>query len=220
MTSKLDKRRRAAGAKVGKAAGKGAGRAAKGGAKTWTVAGKGAGRAAKKGAETWTAVKAVERAALPERRRTKGVLLIAAGGALVAVLVIGRRQRRERAAALLRRGRDEAARKADYAAGHVKGAAHGTKDRVTPDAPKAELTDQDLARKVETIIFRDASVPKGKINVDAAGRTVSLRGEADSQEMIDDLARQTHAIPEVEVVEVFLHLPGEPAATRSNGSGS
>jgi osmotically-inducible protein OsmY len=194
MSSRIDKRRRAARKAVGK----------------------GAGRAAKKGAQTWAALKLLERSALPERRRTRRILLVAVAGGLGLAIIVGPRQRRERTAARVRRGKANAARHADYAAGQMKGAAHEAKDLVTPDSPKPDLTDQQLARKVETIIFRDDDVPKGKINVDAAGATVSLRGEAESQEAITALEDRAAAIPEVIRVENLLHLPGEPAPTRTD----
>ncbi len=114
-----------------------------------------------------------------------------------------------------RRGKDEAVRKADYAAGHVKGAAH----EATPSTAKPGLTDQDLARKVETVIFRDADVPKGQINVDAVGRKVTLRGEA-TPDMINRLVEQTAEIAEVQEVENLLHAPGTPAPTRADTPAS
>ncbi len=123
---------------------------------------------------------------------------------------------RDRAIALLRRGRQQAVQKGVYAAGHVKGAMHEARDRATPDAPKPGLTDQELARKVESIIFREAEAPKGTVNVDAAGSTVWLRGEVPSDETRQRLVSQTSAIPEVEKVEDLLHLPGEPAPTRAD----
>lgn len=90
----------------------------------------------------------------------------------------------------------------------------------TRPAPQAsqrpkDLDDVAVARKVETIIFRDDSVPKGKIDVNAANGVVWLRGEAKTPEMIKDLERQAQAIPEVSRVENLLHLPKTPAPTRS-----
>jgi BON domain len=82
-------------------------------------------------------------------------------------------------------------------------------------APK-DLDDVGLARKVETIIFRDQAVPKGKIDVNAADGVVWLRGEAKTPEMIKVLERQANAIPEVKRVENLLHLPKTPAPTRSD----
>jgi len=82
-------------------------------------------------------------------------------------------------------------------------------------APK-DLDDVAIARKVETVIFRDESVPKGKIDVNCAEGVVWLRGEAKNPEMIKELERQTAAIPEVKRVENLLHLPKTPAPTRAD----
>jgi hypothetical protein len=77
-------------------------------------------------------------------------------------------------------------------------------------APK-DLDDVALARKVESIIFRDRDVPKGKISVNTADGVVWLRGEAKTPEMINAVEQQTAAIPEVKKVENLLHLPKTPA---------
>ena len=125
-----------------------------------------------------------------------------------------RNEARDRALALVRRGQSKATGKGDSAAGQEEGSADGAQDAVTSDEPKAELTDQDLARKVESIIFRDPDAPKGQVNVDAVDRTVTLRGQVDSQEIADELEQATRQIPEVSEVENLLHLPGTPAPTR------
>jgi BON domain len=83
-----------------------------------------------------------------------------------------------------------------------------------------DLDDVGLARKVETIIFRDDSVPKGKIDVNAADGVVWLRGEAKTPDMIKALERQASAIPEVNKVENLLHLPKTPAPTRTDTPAS
>src|SRR3954447_14909875 len=82
-------------------------------------------------------------------------------------------------------------------------------------APK-DIDDVGLARKVETVIFRDSSVPKGKIDVNAADGVVWLRGEAKTPDMIKALERQAAAIPEVKRVENLLHLPKTPAPSRTH----
>jgi hypothetical protein len=93
--------------------------------------------------------------------------------------------------------------------------ARRTADPQASQAPK-DLDDVGLARKVETIIFRDENVPKGKIDVNCAGGVVWLRGEAKTPEMIKLLEQQTAAIPEVTKVENLLHLPKTPAPTRTD----
>jgi hypothetical protein len=94
--------------------------------------------------------------------------------------------------------------------------------RTSPQATQTpkDLDDVSLARKVETVIFRDAQVPKGKIDVNAADGVVWLRGEARNPEMIKTLEAQASAIPEVKKVENLLHLPNTPAPTRPDAPGS
>ena len=90
------------------------------------------------------------------------------------------------------------------AAGRAKGAIKGV-------GGGKDYDDATLAHKVETVLFRPDDVPKGKINVNVEYGKVVLRGEADTQEMIDDLVRRAKEIEGVERVESLLHLPGEPA---------
>lgn len=180
-------------------------------------------KSASTGAKAWAAAQLVRRAATESGRETSRKTVVLLGGTASAVGGAamyffdpeqGARRRSvamDRAGAVLRRGKREAARKADYAAGQAKGVAY----EAAPTEPKPGLTDQELARKVESVIFRDAEVPKGQINVDAVGRKVTLRGEADP-EMINRLMGETEAIPEVAEVENLLHAPGTPAPTRAD----
>ena len=93
-------------------------------------------------------------------------------------------------------------------------------ESVRPDSerrpPKPSITDGALADKVESVLFSDSSVPKGKIDVNAVGRDVYLRGEARTPEMINELERRALSIPEVSQVENLLHLPKTPAPSRAD----
>jgi len=62
--------------------------------------------------------------------------------------------------------------------------AEGLKQKATHlrEAPKPQPDDVTLAHKVESEIFRDAEVAKGKINVNAEDGKVVLRGEVRSEE--------------------------------------
>ncbi|HEY3018599.1 MAG TPA: BON domain-containing protein [Solirubrobacteraceae bacterium] len=88
-------------------------------------------------------------------------------------------------------------------------------DRQRSTAPKP-LDDVTIARKVETEIFRDPSVPKGHIDVNVVGGVVWLRGEVRTPEDIKSLEAQAQAVPEVKRVENLLHLPNTPAPTRTD----
>jgi len=87
--------------------------------------------------------------------------------------------------------------------------AHALKQRSThlSEEPKPQPDDVTLARKVETEIFRDADVPKGKINVNAENGKVVLRGEVDSPELIEDLVTKARKVQGVQEVESLLHTP-------------
>jgi hypothetical protein len=89
--------------------------------------------------------------------------------------------------------------------GLTKRAAHLREER------KPQPDDVTLARKVESMIFRDSNVPKGKIDVNAENGKVVLRGEVDSTEMIDQLVGRTRKVQGVQDVESLLHTPGQPA---------
>jgi osmotically-inducible protein OsmY len=86
---------------------------------------------------------------------------------------------------------------------------HALKQRTTHrrEEPKPQPDDVTLARKVETEIFRDADVPKGKINVNAENGKIVLRGEVDSPELIEDLVTKARKVQGVEEVESLLHTP-------------
>jgi osmotically-inducible protein OsmY len=117
----------------------------------------------------------------------------------------GRRRRKvaaDRLGALVRRHGKRA----------IKGAAahaNALKQRSTHlrEEAKPQPDDVTLARKVETEIFRDAEVPKGKINVNAENGKIVLRGEVDSTELIDDLVSKARKVQGVQEVESLLHTP-------------
>jgi osmotically-inducible protein OsmY len=75
------------------------------------------------------------------------------------------------------------------------------------EEPKPQPDDVTLAHKVETEIFRDADVPKGKINVNAENGKVVLRGEVDSPKLIEDLVEKARKVQGVQEVESLLHTP-------------
>jgi hypothetical protein len=82
-----------------------------------------------------------------------------------------------------------------------------------------DLNDQDIARKVETVIFRGAKaagIDKGKIDVNAVDGAVWLRGVAPNAAAVKSLEAATRAIPEVTEVHNLLHLPKTPAPTRTD----
>ncbi len=94
--------------------------------------------------------------------------------------------------------------------------AHALKQKATHlrEEPKPQPDDVTLARKVESEIFRDADVAKGKININAEDGKVVLRGEVDSPELIEELVGKARKVQGVQDVESLLHTPGEPASAK------
>jgi BON domain len=78
------------------------------------------------------------------------------------------------------------------------------------------LDDVTITRKVESVLFRDDSVDKGKLSVNTVDGVVSLRGEAKNPDTIKSIEAKVQAIPEVKQVENLLHLPKtEPSAKKT-----
>ena len=125
---------------------------------------------------------------------------------------------RDKALKYARRSGTEASRKAQYAAGVAKGAAYQAGGETgRPDAAE-RLNDPALARKVESEIFRDVDVPKGKVAVNAENGIVYLRGEVEQQELIDRLAERAGRVEGVRGVESLLHTPGAPAPAKDEST--
>lgn len=83
-------------------------------------------------------------------------------------------------------------------------------------APKPDMDDVTLARKVETEIFRNSRAVKESVNVNVVDGVVWLRGEVKRPQQIRSLEEKARAVPEVRGVENLLHLPKTPAPTRAD----
>jgi len=109
-----------------------------------------------------------------------------------------------------------ARRQSHKAAGLAKqGKALKQKATHVREAEKPQPDDVTLARKVESEIFRDAEVPKGKINVNVEDGVVYLRGELEQPDLIQDLESQARKVQGVRDVENLLHTPGEEAPAKA-----
>ena len=91
-----------------------------------------------------------------------------------------------------------------------------TRASARPKPEPKPLDDVTIARKVETIIFRDIDVDKGKVDVNVAERVVWLRGEVTSQDLITELEARATGVTEVRRVENLLHVPEAPAPGRTD----
>ena len=81
--------------------------------------------------------------------------------------------------------------------------------------PAAQLDEVDLAHKVETELFRDGTVDKGRLNINAERDVVFLRGTAPTLEEIAGIEDRVRTIEGVRHVVNLLHLPGTMAPADS-----
>ena len=136
-------------------------------------------------------------------------------GALVAFLTDPQRGRARRAqlldqgAATVRSAGREATRAVRSATSLAEGKIEALTEGGSRVAPIDDVTIRDRA---ETELFRDASVPKGTINISVERGILVLRGEVPDAEMRERLVREAEGIEGVWSVKNMLHLPGEPAA--------
>jgi osmotically-inducible protein OsmY len=131
----------------------------------------------------------------------------------------GRRRRHvasDRAAGALRRGARRAAHDLRFAGTQVQGRRRRLVHRLSP-RPAPELDDAELVHKVESIVFRDRSIPKGQISMNAERGHIVLRGQVERAELIADLDEAVRKVRGVRGVENLLHLPGTPSPRRSPG---
>lgn len=146
----------------------------------------------------------------------------AVGGAVAYLLdpVQGRRRRHllvDRVAAAARRKSRRGARAIRIALAQAEGHAKGGVHRLRPSA-KEPQDDVTLVNKVKSVVFRDATFPKGQISINAEDGEVFLRGQVDRPELIHELEAAVRNVPGVRGVENLLHLPGTPTPT-SHGEG-
>ena len=114
----------------------------------------------------------------------------------------------DRTAGLFRSGGRRAAR----AGRGVAAEAYGVSQKVQhlKEEPK-DYDDATLAAKIQSQVFRDPDVPKGKLNVNVQNGVVQLRGEVPRADLIDELVAETRKVQGVRDVENLLHVPGTAA---------
>jgi hypothetical protein len=156
------------------------------------------------------------------RKRFAGQLAIVAASGLAAGVALeffldprsgGRRRHhlRDRVKATVRRRARGVERQTRYEVGKVAGITH-------PQHEAAELDDISLVHKVESELFRDRSIPKGRISINADRGIVVLRGQLDDAQEIQRIGREARKVAGVRDVDNLLHLPGAPApASRPHG---
>ena len=105
-------------------------------------------------------------------------------------------------------------RLAQKAVGGVLGG--GRQERKTSSSQPKDLDDVTIAHKVESALFRDRRIAKGKVDVNVVKGVVWLRGQARTPQLVKLAERRASSVPEVSKVENLLHLPKTPAPSRTD----
>ena len=138
--------------------------------------------------------------------------VVAGAGAMYALDPrLGRRRRRmvrDRAGALARRGWRGGFRLERRMQSRLFGRMAAVRHR--HELPKT-YDDVTLAHKVESQLYRDGAVPKGRLNIDACEAVVTLRGMVDDEGMIDQIVARVRSVQGVRGIDNLLHVPGTPA---------
>jgi hypothetical protein len=157
----------------------------------------------------------------PARELAAVAALAAAAGAGLEFFLdprSGKRRRhlvRDRTSAAFRRRARKVERHAHYEAGKLVGVAHAITHH---EHAISELDDVSLVRKVESELFRDRTIPKGPISINADRGIVVLRGQLEDAQQIQRIEREVRDVAGVRDVENLLHPPGVPApASRPHG---
>ena len=78
--------------------------------------------------------------------------------------------------------------------------------------PADDLTLRD---RVESEVFRNPDLPKGRINIDVESGVVTIRGQVDNAFQIANVEKAVMKVPGVAGVENLLHVDGTPAPNKA-----
>jgi hypothetical protein len=148
-----------------------------------------------------------------------GTLLVGGIAGAASMFMLDPRAGRRRRALVrdrLNGARNRSIRRAQRFSRRTGAEIYGMRHLLTHVRPKRKPTPNDatLARTVESHLFRDPSVPKGRINLSAESGVVVLRGEMDRSGQITAIEEMVRRVPGVYDVENLLHVRGTPAPNK------
>ena len=89
--------------------------------------------------------------------------------------------------------------------------------RTAGPKPADDLTLRD---RVESEVFRNPDLPKGRINFDVESSVVTVRGQVDNAYQIANVEKAVLKVPGVAGVENLLHVAGTPAPNKAESRQS
>lgn len=158
---------------------------------------------------------------LPKRRTMSPWAIITGGlaGALTVYFFDPERGKTRRAvfkdwsAARLRRGWRELNKLSRYSSTTASALPQKMVRLQSGSRPAAD--DVTLKDRVESEVFRDPEIPKGKINLDANAGIVTIRGAVSNAFQIASIERAVYKVPGVMGVENLLHVAGTSAPNKA-----
>src|ERR671936_307180 len=152
------------------------------------------------------------------RIRTLSVLIGAGVGAAIACFfdpVRGRSRRIQAGEQLAAAGRDllrQTSRQGTRALSDLQFQAERSSQQAPVQTERlATQDDITVAKRVESQIFRDRSIPSGAVSVNAEDGVVVLRGELESEEQIRRVEAAVEEVAGIRGVQNLLHVSGTPA---------
>jgi osmotically-inducible protein OsmY len=102
-------------------------------------------------------------------------------------------------------------RQARYAWHTVRGRIRHLTSGEQPDLAE----DRTLLDRVESELFANRSIPRGRVTFEVEGTTVILRGELDTADEMHHIEEAVRKIPGVTGVTSLFHMPGTPAPNKA-----
>ena len=82
---------------------------------------------------------------------------------------------------------------------------------------RPEVADgRTLLDRVESELFRDRSIPHGRLNLEVEGTTVVVRGQLDNADAMFKVEQAVRNVPGVTAVKSLLHMPGTRAPNKAD----
>ena len=98
---------------------------------------------------------------------------------------------------------------------HLGSEAFGAAQRLVHRQPAPPPDDLTLLDRVESELFAEPGIPKGKLNLEVDRGVLVVRGELGSQAEIERVRSAAARIVGVKAVHSYLHLPHTPAPNKA-----